>query len=125
MSPNQKALKVLSLIAVVAAIAMAGWTGMSFMFANTSPGLLLAICSLVTAFLDLALGVWGIGVANRPARGMEVYYIGATWLAVVLNVVSVVTYVFIDGFIWPAAVNLVLVALYLFYSRKVRFEALR
>ena len=125
MSPNQKILKIMSFVAVVAAIAMAGWTGTSLMFANTSPGLLLAICSLVTAVLDAMLGVWGIGVANRPARGLGVYYIGVTWLAVVLNVVAVIVYVFIGGLVVPAAINLAIVAVYFYYSRHVRIEALR
>lgn len=124
MSSNQKALKVMSFIAVLAAIGMAAWTGMALMFANTSTGLLLVICSLATALLDLVLGAAGIGVANRPARGLEVYYIGVSWLAVVLNAVSVVVYVLVPGFVWPAAVNLAIVAVYFRFSRRVRFEAL-
>lgn len=124
MSSNQKALKVMSFIAVLAAIGMAAWTGMALMFANTSTGLLLAICSLATALLDLVLGAAGIGVANRPALGLEVYYIGVSWLAVVLNAVSVVVYVLVPGFVWPAVVNLAIVAVYFHFSRRVRFEAL-
>lgn len=125
MSSNQKMLKIMSFVCVIAAIAMAAWTGLSLSFANTSPGLLLAICSLVPALCDAALGVWGIGVANKPARGMTVYYIGITWLAVVLNVVAVVVYVFIGGMVAPSIVNLVITGVYFYYSRHVRFEALR
>ena len=125
MSSNQKMLKIMSFIAVIAAIVMAAWTGMSLMFANTSPGLLLAICSLVAALFDLLLGGMGIGVANKPVRGLGVYYVGFTWLAVVLNVVAVVIYVFIGGFVVPSIVNAVIMIAYLYYSRAVRFEALR
>ena len=47
------------------------------------------------------------------------------WLAVVLNVVAVVIYVFIGGFVVPSIVNAVIMIAYLYYSRAVRFEALR
>lgn len=125
MSQNQKMLKIMSFIIIVAAIGMAAWTGMSFMFANTSTGLLLAICALVPTLLDAFLGVLGIGVANKPARGLGAYYVGMTWLSLVLNVVAVVVFVLIGGMPAPSIVNLVVAAVYLYYSRRVRFEALR
>ncbi|MBM6755796.1 hypothetical protein H6A18_04585 [Collinsella tanakaei] len=125
MSQNQKMLKIMSFVELFMAVAMAAWTGMSFMFANTSPGLLLSICSLVCALLDLYLGVWGIGVANRPSRGLGIYYVGITWLAVVLSAVSVVVYVFIGGLAIPAIANLAVAAVYLYCARRVRFEELR
>ena len=78
---------------------------------------------LLVGLLTLAVAA-GIGVANRPARGLEVYYIGVSWLAVVLNAVSVVVYVLVPGFVCPAAVNLAIVAVYFHFSRRVRFDAL-
>ena len=119
MSQNQKILKIMSFVAVIAALGMAWWSSMAIAFANTSPGLLLAICSVVPCVLDLFLGVWGIGAANRPM------YVGVTLLALVLNAVAVVVYVLLNGFVWPAIVNLVIVAVYYYFSRAVRFEALK
>ncbi len=125
MSSNQKMLKIMSFVTVVAALAMAAWTGMSFMFANTSTGLLLALCVLVPAVLDAVLGVFGVGVANKPARGTGIYYIGLSWLALVLNVVAVIVYVLIGGMTWPSIANLVVIVVYFHFSRRVRFEAMR
>lgn len=125
MSQNQKILKIMSFVAVIAALGMACWSSMAIAFANTSPGLLLAICSVVPCVLDLFLGVWGIGAANRPARAYATMYVGVTLLALVLNAVAVVVYVLLNGFVWPAIVNLVIVAVYYYFSRAVRFEALK
>ena len=122
MSQNQKILKIMSFVAVIAALGMAWWSSMAIAFANTSPGLLLAICSVVPCVLDLFLGVWGIGAANRPARAYATMYVGVTLLALV---VAVVVYVLLNGFVWPAIVNLVIVAVYYYFSRAVRFEALK
>ena len=52
-------------------------------------------------------------------------YVGVTLLALVLNAVAVVVYVLLNGFVWPAIVNLVIVAVYYYFSRAVRFEALK
>ena len=84
-----------------------------------------AICSVVPCVLDLFLGVWGIGAANRPARAYATMYVGVTLLALVLNAVAVMVYVLLNGFVWPAIVNLVIVAVYYYFSRAVRFEALK
>ena len=118
MSQNQKILKIMSFVAVIAALGMAWWSSMAIAF-------LLAICSVVPCVLDLFLGVWGIGAANRPARAYATMYVGVTLLALVLNAVAVVVYVLLNGFVWPAIVNLVIVAVYYYFSRAVRFEALK
>ena len=47
MSQNQKMLKIMSFITLIAAFGMAAYAAMSIAFANTSPGLLLAICVIV------------------------------------------------------------------------------
>ena len=125
MSQNQKLLKIMSFVTVVAALGMAWWTFVSFMFANNSIGLLLAISALVPCLLDVPLGMWGIGAANKPARACETYYVAITWLAVVLNAVSVVVFVLIGGYALPSIVNCVIVVAYLYFSRGVRLEALR
>lgn len=125
MSQNQKMLKIMSFIAVLAAFGMAWWTFMSLSFANTSPGLLLAICALVPCLLDAVIGVWGVPAANKPVRTLPVYYAALVWLALVLNIVAVVVYVLIGGMPWPSIVNLVVVALYLYFWRGVHAEALR
>lgn len=124
MSQNQKMLKIMSFITLIAAFGMAAYAAMSIAFANTSPGLLLAICVIVQCFLDAALGVWGIGAANKPARSVETPFVGLNWLALVLNVVAVVVTVLIGGFPWAPIVNAVIVAVYFFYARNVRQEAL-
>lgn len=125
MSQNQKMLKIMSFVAVIATLGMAWWSSVAIAFANSSPGLLLALCSVVPCVLDLFLGVWGIGAANRPARAYATPYVGLTLLALVLNAVAVVVYVFLNGFVWPAIANLVIVAVYYYFSRAVRIEALR
>ena len=119
MSQNQKMLKIMSFITLIAAFGMAAYAAMSIAFANTSPGLLLAICVIVQCFLDA-----GIGAANKPARSVETPFVGLNWLALVLNVVAVVVTVLIGGFPWAPIVNAVIVAAYFFYARNVRQEAL-
>ena len=79
-------------------------------------------CALPLFFSGL---FWGIGAANRPARAYATTYVGVTLLALVLNAVAVVVYVLLNGFVWPAIVNLVIVAVYYYFSRAVRFEALK
>lgn len=125
MSQNQKMLKILSFITVIAAFGMAAYTVTSLAFANTSPGLLLAICAVVQCFLDAALGVWGVGAANKPVRSCSTPYVLLVLLAVVLNVVAVVVTVLIGGFPWAPIVNAVVVLVYGNYARNVRREALR
>lgn len=124
MSQNQKLLKIMSFIALIAAFGMAAFAVMSLAFANTSPGLLLAICVIVQCFLDAALGVWGVAAANRPARSCETPFVGLSWLALVLNIAAVVVTVLIGGFPWPPIVNCVIVFVYFYYARNVRQEAL-
>ena len=137
MSQNQKLLKIMSLIAVPAGIGMAVWTSFSLFFANTPQGLLLTICMGVPAIFDLALGVYGIAAANRPARTEALYYVWMTWLALLLNIVAVVVIAFIgtsgsDDVVYafislgiPSVLNLVIVALYCKYARAVRIESLK
>lgn len=125
MSQNQKLLKIMSFVAVAAALGMAWWTATAIAFADTSTGLLLAICSVVPCVLDLFLGVWGIGAANRPARAYAPRYVGITLLALVLNVVAAVVYILLNGFVVPSIANLAIVAVYYYFSRAVRIEALK
>lgn len=125
MSQNQKMLKIMSFAAVIAAFAMAAYSVMAISFANTSTGLLLATCVVVPCFLDAALGVWGIGAANKPVRSCGTLYVGLVFLAVVLNLVAVVVTVLIGGFPWPSIVNCIIVCAYSYFARGVRQEALR
>ena len=124
MSQNQKMLKIASFITLLAAFGMAADSVMTLSFANTGPGLLLAICVIVQCLLDAVLGVWGIAAANKPTRSVETPFVGLNWLALVLNVVAVVVTVLIGGFPWAPILNAIVVFFYFFYARNVREEAL-
>lgn len=136
MSSNQKWLKIMSFIAILAGVGMAVWTSVSLAFANTAPGLLLAICMGAQAFLDVALGVFGIGAANKPVRSEGLYYIATVWLALILNVAAVIVIAFIGGggemdstayaivsLDIPSVINLVVVFFYARFARLVRVQS--
>ncbi len=136
MSSNQKWLKIMSFLSILAGVGMAVWTSFSLAFANTSLGLLLAICMGVQAFLDVALGVFGIGAANKPVRAEGLYYIAMVWLALILNVVAVIVIALIGGggqtedmvyaFVSldiPSIINLVVVFFYCRFARLVRAQS--
>lgn len=125
MSQNQKYLKIMSFVAVIATLAMAWWTSATIAGADTSEGLLLSLFAVVPCVLDLFLGVWGIGAANRPARSFGIPYRALVLLAVALNIVAVVIYVLMDGMVWPAVANTVVVLVYAGRARAVRLEALK
>lgn len=114
----------MSFVAILAALGMAWWSFTAISLANTSAGLLLAIFAVAPCVLDVVLGCWGIGAANKPALSCGTYYVAATWLAVVVNVAAVVVYVLIGSMAVPSIINLVMVAVYLYFSRKVRIAAL-
>lgn len=124
MSHNQKMLKIMSFVAIVAALDMAAYSAMALSFANTPQGLLLATCTIVQCFLDAALGVWGIGAANKPTRACASPFVGLIWLALVLNLAIVVVTVLLGGFPWAPVLNAVLVVAYFYFARNVRAEAL-
>lgn len=136
MSSNQKWLKIMSFLAILAGVGMAVWTSISLAFADTSVGLLLAICMAVQAFFDVVLGVLGIGAANKPVRSEGLYYIAAVWLSLILNVAAVIVIAFIGGggdagqtayavasLDIPSVINLVVVFFYGRFARLVRAQS--
>ena len=136
MSSNQKWLKIMSFLAVLAGIGMAVWTSFSLAFANTSVGLLLAMCMGVQAVFDFLIGIFGIGAANKPVRAEGLYYIATVWLTFILNLVAVIVIALIGGsgedtdvvyaFISldiPSLINLVIVFFYVRFARLVRAQS--
>lgn len=125
MSSNQKMLKIMSFIAIIAAFGMGVWTYFSIMFANTPQGLLLAISAVIPCVLDVLLGCYGIGAANKPALSCGTIYIAMYYLAAVLNVVAAGIYILIGGMPVPSIINCIVVLVYCYFAQKVRQEALR
>ena len=125
MSQNQKMLKIMSFITLIAAFGMAAYAAMSIAFANTSPGLLLAICVIVQCFLDAALGRMGHRRRQQAGAQRRDAVCGAQLAgACAQRGRGVVVTVLIGGFPWAPIVNAIIVAAYFFYARNVRQEAL-
>lgn len=125
MSSNQKMLKIMSFITILAAFGMGVWTFFALAFADTPQGLLLAISALVPCVLDVLLGCYGVGAANKPALSCGTIYVAMNFLAAVLNIVAVVIYVLIGGMPAPSILNCAIVLAYWYFARNVRKEALR
>ncbi len=122
MTSVQKRLKIISFVLIAMCIVLAAVDSMAFAFANTSMGLLQAIIIGVAAVLDAALGVFGIGAANRPSRA-ELLFPLAT-IAAVVNIFAALVLVMLPGVYVPNVVNCAVVCLHWHFLKLVRAQAL-
>lgn len=123
MTSSQKALKLCSFAVLIMCIVLAIVDSSTFAFANTSSGLLQAILIGAAAVLNIAIGVLGIGAANKPVRAQGLFMWGS--LVAVLNIVFAVVLVMMPGVWYANVINCVVVCLYWHNLRIVRVESLR